>query len=38
MSSQLWETQEGAMINWERVEELLNEVGPEDFEEVIELF
>ncbi len=26
------------MINWERVEELRNEVGPEDFEEVIELF
>ncbi len=26
------------MINWERVQELRNEVGPEDFEEVIELF
>jgi len=26
------------MINWERVEELRNEVGPEDFEEVIKLF
>ena len=26
------------MINWDRVDELRHEVGPEDFNEVIELF
>ncbi|TCK99882.1 Hpt domain-containing protein [Shimia isoporae] len=26
------------MINWERVEELRDEIGPEDFDEVVDLF